>query len=205
MRNLTEIVNDIQKRLDEKDEVRELALKSSRSISRMATAAIRSMHRGEDPEAVLKEGHEEVMKLKSVLEDHPDLYHSGFVEQAFQEVAEAALVHSIRAERPLPVPKELGVTDTSYLLGLADAIGELRRFALERLRTGDIASAARYLEFMEDMFEALLRFDYPTGMLSIKRKQDIARGLIEKTRGELAVAARARDLEIKIGALYEKL
>jgi len=205
VRNLTEIVNEIQKRLDEKDEVRELALKSSRSISRTATAAIRSMHRGEDPETLLREGREEVMKLKIVLEDHLDLYHSGFVEQALQEVAEAALVHSILAEKPLPAPKELGITDTSYLLGLADAIGELRRFALERLRTGDIATAARYLEFMEDMFEALLRFDYPSGMLGIKRKQDIARGLIEKTRGELAVASRARDLEIKIGSLYEKL
>ena len=141
------------------------------------------------------------MKLKSVLEDHPELYHAGFVENALQELAEAAIVHAIAKGMPLPSPREAGATDASYLLGLGDVVGELRRFALEALRRGDVAGAADHLKTMEDIFDALVRFDYPTALVALKRKQDVARSLIEKTRGEIAVATRGKALEDKIDRL----
>ncbi len=199
--NLRDIIGEIESRLDEKDAVRELALKSSRTIARLAGAALHRLHRGEDSHPDLRDAHEEALKLRSLLEDHPDLYHSGYVESALQEMVEAAVVHAISASKPLPAPKELGATDTSYLLGLGDAVGELRRLALEDLRRGDVAGAAEYLKRMEDIFDQLIRFDYPNAIVALRRKQDIARSLIEKTRGELAVASRGKALEDKIDSL----
>lgn len=201
MKNLPDIIGEIEARLDEKDEVRELALKSSRAIARLSSQAIHGLHKGEDSEGPLRDAREEAMKLKSVLEDHPELYHAGFVENALQELAEAAIVHAIAKARPLPSPREAGATDASYLLGLGDVVGELRRFALEALRRGDVAGAADHLKTMEDIFDALVRFDYPSALVALKRKQDVARSLIEKTRGEIAVATRGKALEDKIDRL----
>ncbi len=205
MKNLDEVISEIEVRLDEKDEVRELAIKSSRTIARLAGAAIQGMHRGEESAAVLQETHEEVAKLRSLLDGHPDLIHAGFVENAMQEACEAFLVHAIVEGSKLPTPKECGVTDTAYLLGLGDVVGELRRFALTELRDGDVAAASHSLERMERILDSLMRFDYPTALVALKRKQDVARSLIEKTRGEVAVAARSHELSKKLDALHGKL
>ena len=205
MKNLDVVISEIESRLDEKDEVRELAIKSSRTIARLAGSAIQGMHRGEDSAATLQETREEVFKLRSLLDGHPDLFHAGFVENAMQEACEAFLVHAILEGEPLPTPKECGVTDTAYLLGLGDVVGELRRFALTVLRAGDVASASATLEQMERILDSLMRFDYPTALVALKRKQDVARSLIEKTRGELAVAARSHELERKLDSLKGKL
>lgn len=204
VKNLDDVISDLEARLDEKDEVRELAIKSTRTIARLAGGLIQGMHRGEDVTATLQETREEVMKLKSLLDDHPDLYHAGFVENAMQEACEAFLVHAILEGRPLPAPKECGVTDTAYLLGLGDVVGELRRFALTNLRHGDVGAASNHLERMEQILDALMRFDYPTALVALKRKQDVARSLIEKTRGEVAVAAQSQELARKLDAVRGK-
>jgi translin len=163
------------------------------------------MHRGQDAGPQVQEIREEVLKLRSLLHDHPDLYHTGTVENAMQEACEAFFVHAILEAEGLPNPKELGVTDTAYLLGLGDVVGELRRFSLEHLRQGDIKLASGYLEKMERILDALMRFDYPTALVALKRKQDVARSLIEKTRGEVAVAARSQELADKLDAVRGKL
>ncbi|OGS49306.1 MAG: hypothetical protein A3K68_02090 [Euryarchaeota archaeon RBG_16_68_13] len=201
MKNLDDVIGEIESRLDEKDAVRELAIKSSRTIARLSGSAIQGMHRGDDVFAVLGETREEVMKLRSLLEEHADLTHAGFVENAMQEACEAFLVHAITNGKDLPTVKELGVSDTAYLLGLGDTVGELRRFALEHLRGGDIKAASAYMDKMERILDALMRFDYPTALVALKRKQDVARSLIEKTRGEVAVAARSEELSRKLDAL----
>ncbi len=204
MKNLDEVISEIEARLDEKDEVRELAIKSSRTITRIAGSAVQGMHRKQDIRASLQETREEVQKLRSLLDGHPDLTHAGFVENAMQEACEAFLVHAIIEAEDLPGPKECGVTDTAYLLGLGDAVGELRRFALTALREGDVAGASHFLEQMERILESLMRFDYPTALVALKRKQDVARSLIEKTRGEVAVAAQSHALAKKLDAVRGK-
>jgi len=205
VKNLDDVIEEIESRLDEKDEVRELTIKSSRTIARLSGSAIQGMHRGQNVGGALQETREEILKLRSLLKDHLDLYHTGIVENAMQEACEAFLVHSILEGEQLPGPRDIGVTDTAYLLGLGDVVGELRRFSLEHLRRGDIKLASAFLEKMERILDALMRFDYPTALVALKRKQDIARSLIEKTRGEVAVAARSQELADKLDAVLGKL
>ncbi len=204
MENLQEIADHIEKNLDDKDMIREVALKSCRAITRLSTSLIQKMHCGEDVSELLNDARDEASRLRSLLQDHTDLFHSGFVSNALQELCEAAIILSIINEEGLPEPKDLNATDTAYLLGMGDAIGELRRFALDALRGGDIENASEYLEKMERFYEVLIRFNYPNALVSIRRRQDVARGLIEKTRGEIAVAVRGKVLENKLEELKKK-
>ncbi|UCE75410.1 MAG: hypothetical protein JSV56_06840 [Methanomassiliicoccales archaeon] len=205
MENLNEIIDQIEQNLDDKDAIREVALKSCRAITRLSTAVTQGVHRKENVDDIFNDAREETSRLRSLTQDHPDLLHSGFVQNALQELCEAAILLAVIKDNELPTPKDLGATDTSYLLGMADTIGELRRFTLECLRAEDVEKASSYLEKMEKFYEVMIRFNYPNALVSIRRKQDIARSLIEKTRGELTVAVRGRALEEKIDKLQKKI
>jgi translin len=195
---LEDILTDMERDLEEKDAVRELALKSSRAVARLSVSAVGSLHREKEVGRYLDEAREEASKLGSLLKEHPDLFFSGFVENAHQDMTEAAVAYSLLRDAPLPRPEDLGVTNRAYLLGLGDVVGELRRHALERLGKGDVEAGQEALEAMEVLYEGLMRFDYPRAVAAVKRKQDIARSLVEKTRGEVAVAVRTRALERKL-------
>ena len=199
-RELEAILTGMEQALEEKDAVRELALKSSRAVARLSVSAVGSLHRGKEVAGLLEEAREEASRLGSLLKEHPDLYHSGFVENAHQDMTEAAIAYSLLWDTPLPRPEELGVTNRAYVLGLGDVVGELRRYALERLGKGDVEAARESLEAMEILYEGLMRFDFPRAVAAVKRKQDIARSLVEKTRGEVAVAVRTQALERKLDA-----
>ncbi|PKK85372.1 MAG: RNA-binding protein [Thermoplasmata archaeon HGW-Thermoplasmata-1] len=203
MDNLDAIATGIAKHLDEKDALREQALTITREMVRDSGEAIRNIHKGLCDEAAgrLENLIRSARHVTELLKDHGDLYHAGFTETAFQELVEMACVLAILKGEPLPEPQELCVTPTSYLLGLGDVIGELRRQALDALRKGDLEQADEDLQKMEAIYDCLIKFDYPSAMVPIRRKQDIARGLIEKTRGEVAVAAGNKKLEEKLDAL----
>jgi translin len=117
---------------------------------------------------------------------------------AFQEAVEAVLLGAIAAGEPLPGPADLGVEPEPYLLGLGDVVGEVRRRVLDRLGHDDLAGAESELALMERLTRALLRFDTTRAIVQLKPKQDSARTLLERTRGEVVMArflARARPVE----------
>lgn len=199
-----EVLRAIEEHMEEKDTVRELALKSSRAIARLSVSAVGGLHRREGVEGILEQAREEALKLRSLLKEHPDIYYSGFVENAHQDMTEAYISYSLIEGKPLPRPDDLAVTSKAYILGLGDVIGELRRHALEKLKEGDVGEATESLDAMETIYQGLMRFDYPTALVAVKRKQDIARGLLEKTRGEVAVALRSYELEKKLDKIGRK-
>jgi translin len=205
LKKLDEIVKGIETELDKKEEARELSIKSARLITRMSGSAIRKMQQDEKVQDLLQKSRKEAQKLKQILNAHPELAYTGYVETAFQELSEAFIVSAIRNNKPLPSPKAINVTETAYLLGMGDAVGELRRFTIHELTKGNLKRAHEYMKLMEDLFHALMRFDYPHAIVAIRRKQDIARGLLEKTRGELLVSSRSRELERKIDRLHKRL
>jgi len=204
VRNLEKVVSRIERELDEKDEVREVALKSSRAVIRLAGTVLRELHRDEDFEEDYAALRDEVSRLTALLRDHPDIANSGYVESAYQEYAEVGIVLAILGKGDVPSPEELGTGSVPYLLGLADAIGELRRFCLDDLKAGEARRAEQFLEQMEELFSAIMRFDYPEAILPVRRKQDAARGLLEKTRGEVAIATSTRRLEERLDELLRK-
>jgi len=204
LKNLEKVISKIESELDEKDQVREVALKSARAVARMAGGILRGLHRSQDGKAELVELKDEVMRLSSLLADHPELERAGYVESALQEYAEVGIVMALLERDDVPSPEELGIGSVPYLLGLGDTVGELRRFCLDELKIGMVSKANHYLEEMEDILTAIMRFDYPEAIVPLRHKQDVARSLLEKTRGEVAVAASARNLHEKIEEVLKK-
>ena len=204
MKNLEKIVEKIEAELDEKDEVREVALKSSRAVIRMSGGILRGLHRKEDVSGQFKNLREEISRLSGLLADHPDIATAGYVESAYQEYAEAGIMISLLENGDAPSPEELGIGNVPYLLGLADTVGELRRACLDELKSGKVERANTLLERMEDIFAELMRFDYPEAILPIRRKQDVVRSLLEKTRGEVAVAASTRNLHARLEEVLKR-
>jgi len=197
MKNLGKIVDKIEKSIDDKDKIREKALRDSREIIINCRKAIQLIHQNQMKEAKsnIKKASVKLQELYSLTDKHPDIHHAGFVENAAQELVEAYCLLNIMSGKDLPDPDEIKTTYSSYLLGLCDLVGELRRTALNSIRAGKAKKADGLLNMMEDIYDVIIRFDYPSGLIPIKKKQDMVRSLIERTRGELAVASCERRIE----------
>jgi len=194
MKSIGPITNRILKNLNRKELVRERVISISREINRSANEIVYDIHGNRDVARKLKDLHGMVKGLHRLVKDHPDLLYSGIASNALQEYAEAAIFYAIVNDSKTPAPAELGIPDIQYLLGLADVIGELRRLTLNLIIEKDLVKAKRYFRVMEKLTEILSKFNYPDSLVPIRRKQDIARGIIEKTQGELAVALAAESM-----------
>ena len=202
---LDALVKRLDARLSEKDRVREQAIALSRMLVRTCAEAIRDL-RGEGlSRKPLEKAVAIAGRLEKVTAAFPELYNSGAVENALQELAEAHILESIVNGKKIPSPESFHCTPAAFLLGMGDAIGELRRISQDALRRADLSEAEEALHIMEGLYSALNLFDYPDAIVPLKHKQDVARGLIEKTRGEVSVAVRGHDLEKKIAALEKVL
>ena len=89
-----------------------------------------------------------------------------------------------------------------YLNGMAEAIGELRRFILDSLRRSDVQRCEELMDVMDEIYGILVTVDFPEGVTGgLRRKTDAMRGVLERTRGDLTMALRQRQLEQKMAAL----
>jgi len=194
MPDLSATAKKMRARLDRKEAARESAIKLSRKIIRECRSSIASMQGGRDSKDSLEAAKKMHLQLKKILSDYPDLLASGYAVDAEQELAEVEILSAaIRGIDP-PTPEKIGVTDEAFVLGLGDSIGELRRVFLHRLMGDDVPGAESMLRKMENFFSILMTFDYPDALIATKRKQDVARSLVEKCRGELILSAQMSQL-----------
>ena len=197
---LSEIIEEIRKVLDEKDMLREEALKITREIVRLSGDSIKALHRGdvELAHGRIEEAGKRIEELNEKLTAHPDIYFTGYVQNAHQEFVEAVLFYSYITGSEFPSPEELGVPEAHYLLGIGDFIGELRRHFLRLLMDGRIGEAQRVYEAMNLVYEELMTLEYPKGLVNIRQKQDQARYIIERTLEDLTRAKLTKSLEEKL-------
>lgn len=176
---------------------RERALAETRQIVRLSANSIRAAHRGDFDESgeLIANAREMLVDLTGELADFPSIYWSGYVRDAQKEFAEANLTLALLSGRALPDPESLGVEDAVYLNGLAECSGELRRHALDAMRRGDLERAELTLGVMDDIYGLLVTVDYPDAVTGgLRRSTDMARGVLERTRGDLTVALQQRKL-----------
>ncbi|MDX1600172.1 MAG: haloacid dehalogenase [Anaerolineales bacterium] len=178
-RHLEPIVDSILQGFEEKNEVRDAALRQSRTLIRHCSTAIRAVHRGDRDEARehLEQAGQLVKALRESLEPFPDLYHAGYTQDGLKEYAEAHLVSAFIADEELPSPQELGVEDAAYLAGLGEAAGELRRRVLDLIRQDQYQEAERLLGRMDEIYGLLVTVDYPDAITrGLRRITDMVRG-----------------------------
>jgi translin len=194
---LDDIGTSVAARFDEKMAAREKALPASRRAIRSSANAIRAIHRLDldTAHALMDDAREAVEAGLTATADHPDVANAGFLQDAQKEYAEARLTEAIVTGADLPGPDELGVQIAPYLNGLAEAVGEARRHILDLLRKGEPEKAEAMLGQMEDIYGLLVTIDYPDAITgNLRRSTDVARGIMEKTRGDLSMSFVQRDL-----------
>lgn len=181
-----------------KHAARERALPKSRTAIRYCANSIRAAHRQEFPAAAeLRAQAAELLAEMAVdLQDHPDIFYAGFVQDAQKEYAEAAAFAALVEQQALPLPGELSIGYAPYLNGLGEAIGELRRYLLDQLRRGHVEQCETYLQYMDEIYAMLTLIDFPDAITQgLRRTTDTARNILEKTRGDLTVAVSQAQLE----------
>jgi translin len=144
--------------------------------------------------------------LRDDLKEHPELFFAGYTQDSLKEFVEANVTCALILNQPLQTPEELGVEDATYLNGLAEVVGELRRRTLDILRSGYSEEAERLLGYMDEIYAVLVTMDYPDAITNgLRRQTDLARGIIEKTRGEVTFSLRGDQLAEAIRKLSSQL
>lgn len=195
------ISEEIRELLDNTNRVREDALRLSREVIRLSANSIRATHREDWDEAceLKAQAKSKVEETKQILKDNLEVYWTGYVQDAQKEYAESELTYAVVREMPLPSHSALEVEPAAYLNGLAEAIGESRRHVLDVIRLGQLERAERILNIMDEVYYALITFDYPDAVTQgLRRQTDMVRGVLERTRGDVTMSFQSRKLEESI-------
>jgi len=196
--SLKNLLGKIQDELQKREKVHDEVQRDMRRATRLSKQAILFTHqeRLKDARKLLKEATELFTKLQAITKAYPDMVYSGLVDAAFQEHAEAQTLLTLVEENRFISPEEINVPSIAYVLGLADVIGELRRRALDLLRREDVETAEDCLNLMESIYVELMSMDEAYMLVpGLRRKSDVARHLIETTRGDITIEARRSSLE----------
>ena len=208
MNDLTEIAERIHHSFEDRTAARDQILAQARTLTRHCANAIRAIHRNENELAQenLVQAESIVKGFRGVRQDYPELYFVGYTQDVLKEYAEASIVCALIMGLELPSPEDLGVEFATYLQGLAEAVGELRRRCLDDLLHERPEEAIRLLEHMDDIYAILVSMDYPDAITGgLRRLTDLARSIIERTRGDLTLSLRQEKLEQSLQRLEEKL
>lgn len=200
MNNLSDIAERLRIELSAKNSARDETLNRSRELIRHCAECIRAIHRREWETAEHKFNliRQAADDLRNGVIDHPDLYYTGYSQDALKEVVEAYATYAIIRNQPLPTPAELNVPAATYLNGLAEAATELRRFILDIMRREEAhsASAEALLDWMDAIYDQLITFDFPDAITNnLRRQTDIVRGVLERTRGDMTQSLRQQQLQ----------
>ena len=208
MSDLQTIGRAAQEYLATKFTAREKALPKSRAAIRLCANAIRAAHRGEfaQSDKLLTEAGGLLRAMALDLREHQDIFYAGFVADAQKEYTEAALTSALMQRQPPPTPDALGVEWAPYLNGLGEAVGELRRYILDRMRQGRLEGCEELLADMDEIYSQLITLDYPDAITgNLRRTTDAVRGILEKTRGDLTLAVSQERLNNAMNRVHESL
>lgn len=208
MDNLDTVSERIRRAFEARNIARDEALQRSRKLIRHSATAIKTIHRREweQAEERLETARLAAKELIDGVKDYPDLYFTGYTQDALKEYVEAFSTFAMVRGEPIPEPEDLGVEYSTYLNGLAEAATELRRYMLDIIRHNHSEEAERLLVAMGNVYDVLITFDFPDAITGgLRRRTDAVRGVLERTRGDLTNSLRNQELIDAIGRLENRL
>lgn len=208
MRQLENIAASAQEYFSAQNRARERALPLCREMIQNSGKAIRSAHRQqlEAARALLDANRALNVQLLAAVAESDEIAHAGFIHDAQKEYAEACITVALVEGVDFAEAEELGISVPAYVNGLGEVVGELRRYILDSLRRGEVARCEALLETMDDIYGVLMTMDFPDVVThGLRRNSDAARGLIERTRGDLTAALRQDALGERLAELQGKI
>jgi len=195
---LKSILKEVKEELTQKDKVRENAQQNMRKATSLSKQAILLMHQKKYEKArkLIENAKEIISKLQGLAKEYPDIIYTGMFSAALQEYAEANIFQGLIQESRFVTPTEINVPAVDYVLGLADVIGEYRRLVLDALREGEAEKGEEWLKTMDEIYIELMAMDEAYMLVpGLRRKCDVARRIIEATRGDITQEVRRKSLE----------
>jgi len=205
--NLDSIAEQIRRSFSARDTTREKVLPLCREVIRYSSTAIRAVHRQEFEPAreLLQSARNLLNEAEQATNGYSEFSHAGFFKDAQKEFAEASVTLALVTGNQTPTPDELGIDFTSYLNGLGEAVGELRRYTLDSIRRDDLSRVEELLAAMDDIYNILVTMDFPDAITSgLRRTTDIVRGILERTRSDLTLVIQQKKLEGKLRVFEDK-
>ena len=196
--SLETIIQEVKIELMSKNQIRDETHESMRKATSLSKQAILLIHqkRFDDSEKMVASAREKIVSLQDQAKQYPEIIYGGMLSAALQEYSEANIFLVLVKEDRFLTPVEINVPSVDYVLGLADVIGEYRRLALDNLREGEVKKGEKCLDTMDQIFIQLLALDEAYMLVSgLRHKSDIARRIIENTRGDITLEVRRKSLE----------
>lgn len=181
LKNVKISLSKISKSLEDVQNSREYIIKRTREVIILCSQAIISVHKSD-----IHDGKEKAAKAKKLLDDirkrsNVQLYR--YIMTSEQELVETFAFLAIVQKSEIPSAESLGVKGESYVLGLLDCIGELKRLVYDSIRVGKVKNASKFFEIMENLYLFLYPFAiYDKLINETRRKLDVNRILIEDAR-----------------------
>ncbi|MYC30836.1 MAG: haloacid dehalogenase [Chloroflexi bacterium] len=185
-------------------QAREQALAVSREVIRFSANAIRAVHRGDfdDARQLIDRARQRLQETRPIRDDNPEIYYAGFLSDARKEYAEANITLAVISGAEIPSPDDIDVDPPAYLNGMAEVIGELRRYILDALRRDSFERCEDFMDVMDEIYGILVTIDFPEAVTGgLRRSTDAMRGVLERTRGDLTISLQQRRLERRLGDL----
>jgi len=198
--NLDVIADRIRESFVAKDAAREKVLPICREVIRYSSLSIRALHRQELDKSgeLLQSARKLLDEAEQALTDGIEI-RTGFLIDAQKEYAEGSITLALVIGKHLPTPEELRVDPVAFLHGLAEAVGEVRRYLLDSMRKGDLSRGEEFLSDMDDIYNVLVTMDFPDALThGLRRTTDNMRGVLEKTRSDLTLTIRQKELEERL-------
>jgi len=201
------VLNEAKKELEKKGRIREEAQTDMRFVINRSKQAILQIHQKKMQKAkkLIQEASEITKKLETTSNKHAELIYGGFYSAALQEYSEANIFLNLIERQEFVAPKEINVPAADYVLGLADVIGEYRRLTLDYLREGNVKKGDECLQIMDEIFTELMTLDETLLVSGLRRKNDVARKIIEITRGDITQETRISTFEEHLKHLEKRI
>ena len=197
MSYLQEVLQKIKGELLEKNQLRTEIHENMRRATSLSKQTILLLHQKKNAEAktMIQNARDILERLRSLSKDYPEIIYGGMYSAALQEFSEANIFLTLVTSGSFVSPEEIGVPSVDYVLGLADVVGEFRRLMLDKIREDDVKGAQECLKIMDNVFIELLALDEAYMLVpGLRHKSDIARRIIETSRGDLTLEVRRKIL-----------
>jgi translin len=193
LKNVKSSLDKISKSLAEVQDNREFLLKNTREIIILCSRSIISVHKGD-----LKTARKNLAEVDLLLKKYRKKATANlqrYLVTSEQEYVEAACLLAVVEGKEIPSDKKLKVMGESYVLGLLDCVGELKRMIFDKIRIGDTDNALKTFDIMENLYLHLYTFSmYDKVVKEARRKIDVNRILVDDVRGAITEEKRRSEL-----------
>jgi translin len=202
--HIQDSLEKINKSLKDVQDRREKLIKGTRDVVMLCSKSIVAMHHSQ-----LEDAESKMDQAKAMLEQFRkyaagDLYR--YIAVAEQELVEAYALKSVMDGKPIPSMEELDVIGDSYLTGLLDCVGEIKRLVYDRMRSGNGKDAEKLFATMEEIYNDIYPFAVYDNIVSgLRKKLDVARMLIEDIRATVTEESRRKELIEAVGAFQQEI